>query len=268
MNQDDRNSAGGKGPFRVLMGVLLKPRATLTTLSTARRRWWWLPALLMIAALTLHGVVYSSANARDMARIMEASLDGLPPQTRGVATPQAASGLSVVTVVRAAGQVLGTFVAWLTWAGLLYLASTFLGQNGAHFGGFFAMVAWTWMPYTVRGFVQAAYTAVTQNAIYNQGLSGLVVDRTPTAAGLVRGAFPLGGALTGPTRGDQVLAALLARVDVYLIWYLVLVVLGVAAFARLNAKKAVVATLVIWVLFTLVGLLPTLVGFGQGFGLF
>jgi hypothetical protein len=257
-----------RGPLQVLLGVLLKPRSTLADLSTARRRWWWLPALLMIVALTLHGVTYGSVNAEDLYRATQASMESLPGGMRGAVAEPMPSGLSAMTVVRVGGQVLGTFVTWLVWAGLLYLASTFLGRNGAHFGGFFSMVAWTWLPYTVRNLIQAGYTAVTRQAIYNQGLSGLAIDKTPTAPAVGGSIFAQGGALMASTRGDQVLAALLARVDIYLIWYLALVVLGVAAFARLKMKQAVVATLVIWAVFTLVSLLPTIVGLGQGLGLF
>jgi hypothetical protein len=101
-----------RGPLRVLLGALLKPRSTLAYLSGAQRG-WWLPALLMVVALALHGVAYASANAEDMNRIAQASYDALPPQMRGGAAPQISSGLSVSTVVRAGGQVLGTFVSWL-----------------------------------------------------------------------------------------------------------------------------------------------------------
>jgi hypothetical protein len=267
-----------RGPFQALLGMLLKPRSTLADLSTARRRWWWLPALLMVVALTLHGVAFASASAADQQRAMEAVFESAPGDMRGAsAPPQMSSGVSIVTVIRVGGQVLGTLVTWLIWAGLLYLASTFLGQNGAHFGGFFAMVAWTWLPYSVRNLVQAAYTALSGQAIYNQGLSGLVIDKTPaapvvsavSAVSAVRGPLMApGGALTAPSRGDQVLAALLTRVDIYLIWNLVLITLGVAAFARLKTKKAALGTLVIWAVFTIISLLPTIVGFGQGLGIF
>ena len=267
-----------RGPFQVLLGMLLKPRSTLADLSTARHRWWWLPALLMIVAVTMYGVVFASASAADQQRAMEAVFEGVPGDMRGASVPpQMSSGLSMVAVIRVGGQVLGTLVTWLIWAGLLYLVSTFLGQNGAHFGGFFAMVAWTWLPYSVRNLIQAGYSALTRQAIYNQGLSGLVIDRAPaapdvspvSAVSAVRGLMAApGGAVMAASRGDQVLAALLARVDIYLIWNLVLITLGVAAFARLKTKKAALGTLVIWVVFTLISLLPTIVGFGQGLGIF
>ncbi len=264
-----------RGPFQVLLGMLLKPRSTLADLSTARRRWWWLPALLMIVAVSLYGVAFASASAADQQRAMEAVFEGVPGDVRGASVPpQMSSGLSMVTVIRVGGQVLGTLVTWLIWAGLLYLASTFLGQNGAHFGGFFAMVAWTWLPYSVRNLIQAGYSALTGQAIYNQGLSGLVIDKAPaaptvSAVSAVRGpVYASGGALMAASRGDQVLAALLARVDIYLIWNLILITLGVAAFARLKTKKAALGTLVIWVVFTLISLLPTIIGLGQGLGIF
>jgi hypothetical protein len=130
------------------------------------------------------------------------------------------------------------------------------------------MVAWTWLPYTVRNYVQAAYMMVTQKALYNQGLSGLVIDRTPSAPALGRLGFSQALGALPAARGDQTLAALLARIDIYLVWYLVLVVLGASAFARLSARKASVVVMVIWVVLTFVGLLPVMVGLSQGLGIF
>jgi hypothetical protein len=48
-------------------------------------------------------------------------------------------------------------------------------------------------------------------------------------------------------------------VDIFLIWSLVLLVLAVLVTARVSARKAAAITLVVWLLFTAVGLLPSLV---------
>jgi len=263
MGQTNADTQKPRNPLRVLLGVLLKPRSTFVYLSGARRRWWWVVALLMVVALMAHGVAYTKADLRLSYQrqleyyqsLSEAERDmmyGAPPME-----PQA-STFSLSTAIGVGGRTLGTLVTWLIWAGLLYLASTFLGQNRASFGAFLGIVAWTWIPYVIRNFVQAVAMGVTGSAIYNQGLSGLVIDKTPTPITNVW-QQPI-----QPGRGDQVLAAFLGRVDVYMIWNLVLIVLGVAALSHLSGKKALLGTLVIWLVFTLISLIPALTGLNQG----
>ncbi len=252
----------------MLLGVLLRPRATMTYLGGTRRRWWGVAVLLMVAALTVRGLSYASANVTylfgQQASMQSSAIvkGGVVVQGPVTATPTPSAPSMLTTGLSVGGRVVGTLMTWLAWAGLLYLATTFLGQNGARFGGFFAMVAWSWMPFVVRNVLQAAYTAVTHDPIYNQGLSGLVFDRAPSPPAI--GFQPT----IYPARGAQVSSALLARVDVYTIWNLALLVLSVTALARLSRAKATIGTLVIWVLFTLLGLLPALIGLNQGFGLF
>ncbi len=257
-----------RGPLHVLVGVLLRPQATMAYLGRARRRWWSVAALLMVAALTVRGFAYASANVGylfgQQTSVQSSTVvkGGVVVQGPVPASPAPSAPSMLTTGLAVAGRVVGTLIAWLAWAGLLYLATTFLGQNGAHFGGFFAMVAWSWMPFVVRNVIQAVYTAVTHDPIYNQGLSGLVLDHAPLPPAVgFRSYVP-------PARGAQVLSALLARVDVYTVWNLALLVLGVTALARLSRAKATIGTLVIWVLFALLGLLPALIGLNQGLSLF
>ena len=264
MGQSTAVTERPKNPLQVLLGVLLRPRATMTYLSTARRRWWWVVALLMVAALTVQGFAYSKAELRYSFQRQLEYYESLSVAERQMMFPEPpmepqVSVFSLSTGIGVGAKVLGTIVTWLVWAGLLYLASTFLGQNRAGFGAFYGIVAWAWVPYVIRNAVQAIAMTVTGSAIYNQGLSGLVIDKTPPPI------TPIWQPPISPSMGDQVLAAFLARTDVYMIWNLVLLVLGVAALSHLSGRKALLGTLVIWILFTLLSLLPTLIGLNQGF---
>ncbi|MCU0522806.1 MAG: YIP1 family protein [Anaerolineae bacterium] len=252
--------------LRVLLGVLLKPRSTLSYLSTARRRWWWVVALLMVAALAAQGFSYSKAELRFSFQRQLEYYESLSVAERQMMFPEPpvepqASTFTLSTAIGVGAKIVATIATWLVWAGLLYLASTFLGQNRAGFGAFYGIVAWTWIPYVIRNAIQAIAMTLTGSAIYNQGLSGLVIDRTPVPI------TPIWQPPISPSAGDQVLAAFLARFDVYVIWNLVLLVLGVAALSHLSGKKALLGTLVIWLLFTLLSLLPALTGLNQGFRL-
>lgn len=253
-----------KGPLGILLGLLIKPRATMRYLGDARRRWWLLPALLVIATVVFQGVTYASSNAEYLYQRQQASREALPPaqQRQSVEAPSRPVLPPLVVGVRVGGRALGTVITWAVWAGLLLLMGTFFGQNGASFGAFFAMVTWAWLPYAVRNLLQGVYMALTNEPIYNQGLSGLVVDSAPP---VMTSSFQ---PYVPPNATQQVLAGVLGRIDIYLIWHLVLLIAGIAAFTSLSRKKALLSALGIWVLLTLLSLLPTFIGFGQGMRLF
>ena len=264
MNSAIDDGVNRKGLVSIFVGIFARPKATMRYLSQAHRRWWLIPVLIALIAVTAQGVVYASNNAEIYYQRELEFFESLQAEERGgMVQPPSKPPLQPLAVgVPVAGKFLGTVVTWLIWAGLLLLLGTFLGQNGAGFGAFFAMVAWAWMPLALRNLVQGLYMFATGETVYNQGLSGLVVDRAP--APITPGYRPY----TMPTSGQQALAALLGRIDIYTIWYLVLIALGVMAFARFSAKRAWLGTAGIWLLLTLLSLLPSLIGFGQGLRLF
>jgi hypothetical protein len=137
------------------------------------------------------------------------------------------------------GVVIGTPLSWLAWGGILYLTSVFLGRS-SRFSQMFRLTVWAWMPHAVRGLVQTVLLFVTRRPIVNAGLASLVTDQNGTAVTVV-------------------LASVLSRVDIYLLWSLALLALGVVVFTNLPRKKALVATLSIWVMLALLGTIPALI---------
>ncbi len=251
-------------PITTLLGIIMRPRRTLTNLSTAKRRCWWLPLLLMLVGLALHGIFYSRANTELMYQNQLDWFESMPEQDRGAMAelPPKTDPHPLMVWLPIGGRVIGTLVTWVAWAGLIALASTFLGHNGAKFGGYFAMIAWTRLPVTIRAIAQGITMAVTNRAIYNQGLSGLVLDSTPAPiTNFYQPGIP-------SARGEQILAALLGRVDIYMVWSLILTVIGVWAFGHLPQRRAVLLTLSIWIIATAISLVPVLLGIGQGTGIF
>ncbi len=280
-NAQPTATSRARGPFSVLVGVLFRPSRSFAALRDAKRRWWIVPALLALFVIVFYGFTEARSSQR-IAQQQQSQLreelirdpygggyiDGPGTMPSQVGPHPLTIGLSI------GGRLLGTVVSWLLWAGLLALASTFFGQNGASFSGFFAMVTWARLPLTLRSLVQAIYMGLSGTLIYNQGLSGLVIDNRPASnaaafmSGPVMNGMMGGARYVPPSMGRQVLAALLGRIDIYLVWSLILMVAGVWAFARLSRRKALLVTLAIWVLGVLVSLLPTLIGLGQGVRLF
>jgi len=248
------------GPIRTLVGIITRPRRTMSHLSTAQRRWWWLPALLMLGGLALQGFFFARANAELMYQHQVDWLESMSDEQRTIVgeLPPETDPHPLMVWLPVGGRAIGTLVTWLVWAGLIALASTFLGHNGAKFGGTFAMVAWARIPFTLRAVVQGITMALTDRAIYNQGLSGLVLDSTPAPmSGNFQSYIP-------PARGGQVLAALLGRVDIYMVWAMILTGIGICIFGHLPRRRATLVALGIWVIATAINLVPALLGMGQG----
>jgi hypothetical protein len=242
------------GNIRLLWGIVARPRATFQRLNENGRRAWWLPALLAVIAVILPILVGSSLSAQK-AREAVASVQTQmgetlsPEQQQQMEQAQriAASPL-VITVFPSVMGVLGLVVGWLVWAGALYLVGMVAGGH-ASFGALFRMVVWTWIPYALRGFLQALYILLTGQLIAHPGLSGLVAGEQTVEKVLT----------APPTAGQMVASAFLARIDLFLFWNLALLVVGTMVVTRLSARKATALVLGIWLLLTLMGLIPTLI---------
>jgi hypothetical protein len=242
------------GNIRLLWGIVARPRATFQRLNENGRRAWWLPALLAVIAVILPilvGSPLSAQKAREAVASVQTQMGETlsPEQQQQMEQAQriAASPL-VITVFPSVMGVLGLVVGWLVWAGALYLVGMVAGGH-ASFGALFRMVVWTWIPYALRGFLQALYILLTGQLIAHPGLSGLVAGEQTVEKVLT----------APPTAGQMVVSAFLARIDLFLFWNLALLVVGTMVVTRLSARKATALVLGIWLLLTLVGLIPPLV---------
>ncbi len=240
-----------KNVFTLLLGVFFRPKATFGYLKNNHKRAWWLPALLVVlltvAPLWAASRPSPAAQTMPPGKIeMVTSVD--PRIMEGVASEPSPSALASggLNLLKFGGTMLGTIVAWLLWGGALYLASVFLGRSSS-FGQMFRLAVWTWLPYGLRGLVQTVYILTTGGTIANAGFSGFIIDKSVTS-------------LIPPGPGQLALASILSRVDVFMIWHVLLVSVALMAFTGLTRRKALTATLTIWILFALVGIVPAIFG--------
>jgi hypothetical protein len=117
--------------------------------------------------------------------------------------------------------VLGLIKLWLGWfivSGLLHLVSTLFGGRGT-MGSSQNLVAWAKLPFAVRDLLRVIFMLIVGHPIVSPGLSGFATS--------------------------SFLSQILANLDIFLIWYTLLMAVGLARVDNLPRGKAVAAVLIV-----------------------
>lgn len=259
MNNQD-SSEPKKSLPALLAGVLLKPRSTFAHLSVHRQRSWWAPAGLVLVCTLLPliatnaaannaapAVPYEAGNSLGKPMVMPRENEAMVEGSGGDFPPQEATNqFTAISLLRVGATIIGLPLSWLLWGGALFLASVFLGRSSS-LAPMFRLTVWTWLPYALRGLIQAVYIWATGQPIANKGLSGYIIDA----------AVPQ---IITPGPGKLALSSILGRVDGFSVWNLALLVIGLMAFTKLPRRKAIMAILVIWAVFALLSVVPAILG--------
>ncbi|GAB4471205.1 MAG: hypothetical protein Kow00124_08010 [Anaerolineae bacterium] len=196
-------------PGRVPL-VLFQPRRLFEWVTAEAHGVWLTPILLLTLTTLLRVVVAGVIRQADPA----AGQVALPPdfqyyspeqQAQFMQAAQATSGPAFTFVFPALGGVLGVWLGWLIVGGLVHLVLTMLGGRGSTTMAM-NVVAWASVPFAVRDLVRVLAMIISGKTIAAPGLSGFIAS---DAAGVM-----------------LFLSALLALIDLYLIWHIVLLVLG------------------------------------------
>jgi hypothetical protein len=223
--------------------MFLRPRREFQEMASESRATWMTPMLLLSMTAILVVVVagYLKSRAAMMGEIP------LPPdwqfwtpemQNNYMQAQQATQGPVFNYVMPMVGSLTGLWVGWLLLAGLLHFGSTLLGGRGSMQGAL-NIVAWASLPFAVRNILRVIFMLATGHAIVSPGLSGFL-----------------------PTPGF--LAQLMTRLDIFLVWQVILLIIGFALTDGLPRAKAVTGVLVVvlLVLFAQAGLGSLTASFG------
>ena len=134
--------------------------------------------------------------------------------------------------------VLRLWVGWLVMGGLLHLVLTMLGGRDST-GGALNIVAWASLPFVLRDLVRAGFMLMQKQLLANPGLVGFA---------------PVGEGWLYAALGD-----LFSRIDIYTLWYVLLLYLGVRASVGLSAGKSFAGLLIALLVMLVLGVLPTVV---------
>ncbi len=228
--------------WQLFFGIIDRPVATFQAV-VAQARWfiWAAPLIFFIVCLAVFLILqtpYSIELARQQA---ESQLASLPADQAEAARAGMETTLSLPFML-ASGLGFGTMAmvaVILAQATFLYFTALVSGGETS-FGAMFRMSVWSRMPMAIGALTQAGFMAVAGRMIQYPGLSFLVSS----------------GDLLQDARNP--LFVLLSGLDLFWLWHLILVVLGVAVAARFGRGKALLLTLLYAVLSLGISVLPTL----------
>lgn len=219
-----------------LLSIWYAPRRTLTAITRQERAVWLLP-LLVISVLAL-AAVFAAGPLRQAAA---AATPQEPPESFQWMTPEqqqqyldaqaSAYGPVQVYVFPAIGALAGAWLRWFLLGAVLHLALTTLGSSHATtITTAYNITAWASLPLALRHLVQIIAMLGGKALINNPGLSGFLA---PDGTGWLLFA-----------------RLLLGAVDLYLIWQIVLMWVGVrtTGMARGKALTAVLVAVLLLVI--------------------
>jgi len=223
--------------------ILFRPRQGFQEMASESRGTWLTPMLLLSITAILVVIVAGYLKSR-------AALTGeipLPPdwqfwtpemQNNYMQAQQATQGPVFLYIIPALGSLTGLWLGWLLLAALPHFGSTLLGGRGSMQSAL-NLVAWASLPFAVRDLLRIIFMLATGHAIISPGLSGF-------------------------TSTPGFLSQLLTRLDIFMIWHVILLVIGFALTDGLPRSKAVAGVVVILllVLFAQAGLGALSASFG------
>jgi hypothetical protein len=130
------------------------------------------------------------------------------------------------------------WLGWLVLAGLLHLGSTLLGGRGSMQSAL-NVVAWASLPFALRDLLRIVFMLSVGHAIVSPGLSGFATNAS-------------------------FLSQLLTRVDIFLVWYVILLVIGFGIADSLPRSKAVAGVIVVMLMVLLAQAGLGMLGSGLG----
>jgi hypothetical protein len=227
-----------------LLSIFTKPRQAFTELASGERASWSIPMLVLTVSAILVVLVSGFMQTRAAS---QAAVE-LPPdwefwtpemQDNFMQAQQATQGPMFTYVLPLLGSLFSLWLGWFVFSGILHLTSTILGGRGSMRGAL-NVVAWASMPYLIRDLLRIVFMVIAGHAIVSPGLSGFAGE-------------------------SGFLSSLLARTDLFLFWYILLLGIGVAISEGLPRGKAYAG--VIFIVLVVLLIQAGVGGLGSSFGL-
>jgi hypothetical protein len=228
-------------PFSRIVGVLFSPGQTFADI--ARKPDWVVPALVIIVVFFAAAIV--TVPRLDFEGLMRQSMEA-----KGVTGAQAEQGMRFGLAMARGIQYTLPFlmIGFLAVAALLYWLGLRLVGGEATYQQAFSVVLYGFMPVVIRQLVKIPIVLSKHNI------------NPRDAETIVRS----GPAFLVNFKDHPMLFALLSRLDLFAIWTLILIVIGLAVAARISKAKSAGVVIVVWTIATLMTVGFAAIGAARG----
>ena len=229
--------------WSLLVDVVARPVPAFAAIARRQGVAWLLPAFLVIGTGLIALVVFAPYLAEEAKRQFQAQLLSMPPDQAEMVRAQAERFMSARFVAITGGltSVIIQVLIWLLMSALLYVLAL-LGGGEVSYTAAWAMAPWLTLPSALRNILTAAWTYTQGALVKYPGLSSLVAT----------------GDLTVDQRNP--LVALLAQVDPFNLWHVVLVYAAFRGGFKMGRGTALVLTIVYAAIMLGVSTLPVFLG--------
>jgi hypothetical protein len=265
-------------PLALLLGTIINPRDTFIYLRERGGWSWFLPLALALAlTLTARAVAIPIERAQMEAALakLQAQLGDQNPGQDGPGSNQGGPGLVIQGGPARAGGPVTSASNWLfdyglplgavifDWGlrGLALSALAWLAGGRPSFGAMFRLSSWALVPSLARLLVMLAVMLVMGRipATGLQPASPAVDVNATTPGGDTFLVGPAGAVMNeGPQFSTLLWQNFLSTLDIYRLWELALLVVGVLVMARVSWLKALIPPLGYWGLSLVLTTLPAL----------
>lgn len=212
--------------FRQMLAFLLHPRQGMARLAVEEKPAWLMPMLVVSGMFLLRTIVsgYLQAHAAALGQAaLPADWQYWSPdmQNNYIQAQQATQGPVFVYIIPAVTGLVKLWLGWLIVGGLLHLSSTLFGGRGTMRSAL-NIVAWASLAFVVRDLLRVVFMLIAKHPIVSPGLSAF--------------------------SGALFLSKLLASVDVFLLWFAILLVMGISIADSLPVGKATAGVAIVLIL--------------------
>ena len=224
---EEEKSVEEIGPFGRLVGIFMSPRETFD--SIARKPTWLFPFIVAAILTIVMSMAVMDIIVKERIADMEAR--GIPAEQMERAQSMMQGSMKYVSVVLTP---VGFLIVWSILSGLLLLGCNTIMGGETKFKNIFSVVAWTSMVTTLGGIIH----------------SFLVLSKGTTLG--VSTNLSLFLPMPGIGQDSSILYRFLSKFDLFVVWQLILWIIGLAVVSRLTVKKSAAFVLSLWALYIVI----------------
>ena len=239
VNSEDKSIKKSPFQFGWIIPIFLRPRKTTAEIVERDKQVWLTPLLILSVLVIIVALVSAPLRLQAIQNGTNLPVDfqyySEEQQQQFYEAQATQTSPLFIYVFPILSGLLKVWVSWFLLSILWYLSLTLAGSRAGS-TKFYNLAGWSFMPLALRYLVQIIGILVTKELITSPGLSGFI---SADAAGLA-----------------VYFGAFLALIDIYFIFQVVLLFIGVIPLSGLTKTKAWIATAITLVIVMLLMALP------------